>query len=327
MPKISVIIPVYKVEQYLDRCVESVLAQTFTDFELILVDDGSPDNCSKMCDDWAKKDKRVMVIHQQNGGLSAARNAGIDWAFQNSDSQWITFIDSDDWVHLEYLQCLYDAVIHNNVLVSVCGFKRTSGESPNFNNDELMPVVWIPEDFYAEQNTNAVIACGKLISKSLLEDIRFPVGKIHEDEFTTHKFLFQCERIAVINAPLYAYYTNPNGIMCSKRSLNRTDPFDAIEQQIAYFEANGFLKARIAARRSYIQSVLYRINSLKSSPYAEKRMLREMYKRKRTIVKKHASHLNPNDPKDEFVLMKLYPVRTKFYIYFRAVLRKLRISK
>ena len=105
---ISVIVPVYKVEKYLSRCIDSILAQTYTDFELILVDDGSPDNCGKICDGYAEKDNRV-VIHQGNGGISAARNAGIDWAFENSDSEWIAFIDSDDWVHPLYLECLYNA--------------------------------------------------------------------------------------------------------------------------------------------------------------------------------------------------------------------------
>ena len=103
MPQISVIVPVYKVEAYLARCVDSVLAQTFSDFDLILVDDGSPDNSGAICDEYAEKDPRIVVIHQKNGGLSAARNAGIEWAFAHSNSQWLNFIDSDDWVHPEYL--------------------------------------------------------------------------------------------------------------------------------------------------------------------------------------------------------------------------------
>ena len=115
MPQISVIVPVYKVEPYLRRCVDSILAQTFTDFELILVDDGSPDNSGAICDEYAQKDARVHVIHQENGGLSAARNAGIDWVFAHSDSQWLTFVDSDDWVHPEYLERLYHAVLEHNV--------------------------------------------------------------------------------------------------------------------------------------------------------------------------------------------------------------------
>ena len=113
MPLISVIVPVYKVEEYLSRCVDSILSQTFEDFELILIDDGSPDNCGKICDEYTKKDNRVHVIHQENGGLSSARNAGIDWAFENSDSEWLTFIDSDDWVHIQYLDLLLSKFNHS----------------------------------------------------------------------------------------------------------------------------------------------------------------------------------------------------------------------
>ena len=109
MPQISVIVPIYKVEQYLERCVDSILNQTFTDFELVLVDDGSPDNCGAICDEYAKKNERIVVIHKENGGLSDARNAGIEWALNNSGSEWITFIDSDDWVHIDYLEYLYNS--------------------------------------------------------------------------------------------------------------------------------------------------------------------------------------------------------------------------
>ena len=128
MPKISVIVPVYNVEPYLHRCVDSILVQTHTDFELILVDDGSPDNCGVICDEYAQKDSRIHVIHQQNGGLSAARNAGIDWAFANSDSQWLSFIDSDDWVHPCFLEYLYRAVQETDAKVSACGIRKVEGE-------------------------------------------------------------------------------------------------------------------------------------------------------------------------------------------------------
>jgi glycosyltransferase involved in cell wall biosynthesis len=117
MSKISVIIPVYNTEKYLQECIDSVLSQTFTDFECILVDDGSPDNSGKICDEYAKKDKRIRVIHKENGGVSSARNAGLDIA----QGEWIIFVDSDDWVDEKYLEFLYDNAIKNNVDVSICG--------------------------------------------------------------------------------------------------------------------------------------------------------------------------------------------------------------
>lgn len=110
MAAISVIVPIYKVEAFLHRCVDSILAQTFADFDLVLVDDGSPDSCGDICEEYARKDGRIHVIHQKNGGLSAARNTGIDWAQANSGSQWLAFVDSDDWVHPDFLRRLYTMV-------------------------------------------------------------------------------------------------------------------------------------------------------------------------------------------------------------------------
>ena len=107
MPEISVIVPVYKVEQFIHRCVDSILLQSFYDFELILVDDGSPDQCGAICDAYAAADNRIHVIHQKNGGLSAARNTGIDYVMANSKSHWLTFVDSDDWLHPDFLKVLY----------------------------------------------------------------------------------------------------------------------------------------------------------------------------------------------------------------------------
>ena len=129
MPEISVIVPVYKVENFIHRCVDSILCQSFHDFELILVDDGSPDSCGEICEDYAAKDSRIHVIHQKNGGLSAARNTGIDWVLANSSSHWISFVDCDDWVHPDFLKGLYSSAEQTLCKISACGFYRTEGES------------------------------------------------------------------------------------------------------------------------------------------------------------------------------------------------------
>ena len=277
MPKISVIIPVYKVEKYIHRCVDSILGQTFRDFELILVDDGSPDNCGAICDEYATKDSRIVVIHQENGGLSAARNAGIDWAFSNSDSQWLTFIDSDDWVHPEYLERLLDVAVEHNVSVSICGFERTEGEEPEIDPETLVPVLWNPEDFFVECNVNATVAWGKLYRKECFGTIRYPVGKIHEDEFVTYRILFQYERIAFLEVPLYFYYRNENGIMGSKWSRKRLDYFDAAKEQMAYFAQNNFFAAEKKTKKVVLwrcEDYLKQIEN-KNDRYELKRKLRK----------------------------------------------------
>ena len=210
---VSIIVPVYKVESYLHRCVDSILAQTFSDFELILVDDGSPDSCGAICDEYARQDSRIHVIHQENGGLSAARNAGIDWAFANSDSQWLTFVDSDDWIHPQMLEAMWNAAQKDGTPVVVCG--------------------------YLQYTCNATLAWGKLYEKRCFETLRYPVGRIHEDEYLTYQILFRVPQISVIPAPLYAYYVNAEGITRSKWSPKRLDSWGAFEAQIRFFHETG----------------------------------------------------------------------------------------
>jgi len=264
MPQISVIVPVYKVEPYLHRCVDSILAQTFTDFELILVDDGSPDNCGAICDEYAVKDARVHVIHQENGGLSAARNAGINWAFANSDSQWLTFVDSDDWIHPRMLEQLYRAVQEHGVKVSVCGYCETEGDDP-WEEGELSSKLWPVEQYYVEHNVNATIAVCKLYHKSCFEQMRYPVGRIHEDEFVTYRVLFEYEQIAVIDSPMYAYFVNPQGITKSGWTPKRLDGLLAYQQQLYYFKRNGYVKAYCAQAVKYIRKLCLSIKAISNS--------------------------------------------------------------
>lgn len=250
MAMISVIVPVYKVERYIHRCVDSILDQTFSDFELILVDDGSPDNCGTICDAYAAKDSRIHVIHQENGGLSAARNAGIDWVLSNSDSQWITFIDSDDWVHPDMLSAVYDAAVENRVKVCICGHADTDGETPGGQQKPYEVKLYTPESFLTS------IACAKLYHKDCFESIRFPVGKIHEDEFTTYRILFQYDTIAFVNTPLYFYFHNMNGITRSQWSPKRLDAVEARRGQTDYFKKHGFKRAYSVTAIDYIGTIM-----------------------------------------------------------------------
>ena len=240
MPKISVIVPVYKVEPYLHRCVDSIVNQTFIDFELILVDDGSPDNCGKICDEYAEKDNRVIVIHKKNGGLSDARNAGIDWAFANSDSEWLTFIDSDDWVHKNYLELLYEAAIKNNVKISSCEHITTNSKFEDVEIQDYSIDIDHPENLLVKRFSfcqyNFSVAWARLYKKELFKNIRYPFGKLHEDEFVTHKLIYCCETIAVLKVPLYYYFQNNNGIMASPiNPIKMNDRFESVRIQIAFF--------------------------------------------------------------------------------------------
>lgn len=323
MPIISVIVPVYKVEPYLHRCVDSILGQSFTDFELILVDDGSPDGCPAICDEYAAKDNRIIVIHQENGGLSAARNAGIDWAFAYSDSQWLSFIDSDDWVHPEYLERLLDAAVGANVAISICGYIDTNGKDPQIAVADFIPKLWNTEDFFVTHTVNATVAWGKLYNKECFRDIRYPVGKIHEDEFTTYKVLFCYEQVAVIPAALYSYYINLDGIIHKPWSLEKMNVYTALEEQIAFFADRGYESAKRNVVRRYLKTISDKIAEFSQDAAHYKVLLPMLKEKRKKNFAKYAKQLDVNDNADAWVLTKVFPVRMQMYWYWRALVRKI----
>ena len=292
MSLISVIVPVYKVEKYIHRCVDSILRQTFTDFELILVDDGSPDNCGTICDEYSKKDNRVHVIHQENSGLSVARNSGIDWVFNNSDSQWISFIDSDDWVNEKYLEILLNAVVQTKARMSVCGYKKTVGEELEILQIDNVKL-YGPEEFYCNYSTNATatVSWGKLYHKDCFDTIRYPAGKIHEDEFVTYKIIFRNKDIAMVDIPLYAYYMRDSSITNSGWGPNKLVVFEAIEEQIHFFMKNGYDRAyarRIVAYVSTCVSHIKELEKIKKISYRNyEKMLRKKLKRAIYLYRKY----------------------------------------
>ena len=215
-PLISVIIPVYNVEKYLDRCIESVVNQTYRNLEIILVDDGSPDRCPQICDDWSTKDPRIRVIHKANGGLSSARNTGL----QNSNGEYLYFIDSDDWIELDMLQSLYDACSHNDVLLSVCGryvhFENNNSiqidKCPAAN--EIMPSKVFVSHMLIGDHCDSC-AWDKLFHKSLLVDIRFPEGRIYEDVAIMYKIALSTSCVATLSKQLYHYFRHSGSILMS----------------------------------------------------------------------------------------------------------------
>lgn len=285
MPKISVIVPVYKVEKYLSRCVDSILNQTFDDFELILVDDGSPDKSGDICEQYAKSDNRIVVIHRENGGLSVARNSGIEWALNNSDSEWITFIDSDDWIHSNYLKILLDYAKRFNTEVSICNFLRTSGYMADDVSEEKLNVHnYSSEDFFANHNLNAVVAWGKLYKKHFFEGIRYPEGRLHEDEFTTYKILFQCKDVCFVDEHLYYYFINTQGITSGmtggKWSPSRMDFIDAAKERLKYFEINKFNRVWEWQVNQFFGCVCSYVNFLNENKSAENQEYLKYLKKK-----------------------------------------------
>lgn len=235
---ISVIVPVYKVEKFLKRCVDSIVNQTYKNLEIILVDDGSPDNCPKMCDEFAKNDKRIRVIHKKNGGLSDARNAGIE----NCKGNYVFFIDSDDYLELNAIEILYNNLVETGSQISIGkyayvydddeGVKVSGNQTRVFTPNEIMLKYTDSECVYF------VIACSKLIKRETLGDIRFPVGKYHEDEFVTYKIICNAKRIVITEDTLYRYYQNSNSIMHNRKIKNDIDAIDAKIEKIEFCKNN-----------------------------------------------------------------------------------------
>ena len=213
--KISVIVPVYNVEMYLARCINSVLAQSYINIEVILVDDGSTDGSGYLCDLIAKDDKRINVIHKQNGGLSSARNAGIE----HCTGSYVTFIDSDDWVSPLYLEVLYNLLTLYNASFAVCSLLKTDGskQSLQVKADTSRAKCYSASqylDIYFRKNGNRTIhyACGKLYKRDLLENDQFPAGVLNEDVESMFKVLLKSKTIIETDEPLYYYYQNPQSI-------------------------------------------------------------------------------------------------------------------
>lgn len=228
MPLISVIVPIYKVEQYLNRCVDSILAQTFKDFELILVDDGSPDNCGTICDKYAEKDSRVHVIHKLNGGLSDARNAGLDIM----SGEYVMFVDSDDIIHPSTIEHLLKTLTEYDADICVGHIKRFTKdikEFPSLNgNVSVLSGREACFKLCTDENIYFTTACGKLFKSTFFTDILFPVGKIHEDEATIYKLLYAAKTVVKLDEEMYYYRINDNSIMHQKFSTKKYDIVDAL---------------------------------------------------------------------------------------------------
>lgn len=234
---ITVIVPIYNVEKYLKQCLDSIINQTYKNLEIILVDDGSPDNCGKICDNYAEKDNRIKVIHKENGGLSSARNAGLDIA----TGDYISFIDSDDYVAENFIETLYKLCIENNCDISECDFLKFENEvcTNKMNaNIEMYSNYEMQKRLYVfEFSVRGVIVWNKLYKKYLFENIRFPFGKINEDEFITYKVLYNCKsNIAVTNNQLYYYRYNTQSIMGRKFNEKRLDVLEAFEERKQFYK-------------------------------------------------------------------------------------------
>lgn len=230
-PIISIIVPVYKVEAYVEKCINSILNQTFNEFELILVDDGSPDSCPQICDEYAKKDHRIKVIHKQNGGLSDARNAGIEAA----KGKYLGFVDSDDYIAADMYDSLYSIITENDCDMAICGAVIvTEGDEAVYEDSD---------EVYVLDNTEALhqMICNrlftvntwnKLYKRELFQNIRFPKGLLYEDLATTYKLIAMSDRVVYSPMKKYAYLQRQGSIMNVTGYMVSTDKIRIIQSML-----------------------------------------------------------------------------------------------
>lgn len=299
MDRISVIVPIYKVEAYLDTCVRSITVQTYPHLEIILVDDGSPDRCGAMCDQWAAADPRIRVIHKPNGGLSDARNAGLAIA----TGKYVVFVDSDDRISPEYVELLYEAVRRTGAPMAACDLQA-------FYRDEeisdagsgavsLRTAAEALQELMAEVGVRAVV-WNKLYRADLLQGEQFPAGRHHEDEFFTYRLLHKAGQIAWVDRPLYFYRQRPGSIM-QGFSLKRLDALDAFLERQALLRVHYPELYRSDKGNFCVYCLMYYAAGI-GCGYQDLKMLRQEVLRRRKQVHFTAGEL------------RSYPMRIKLMI-------------
>ena len=249
---ISVIVPVYNVEKYLERCVKSIAAQTYKDLEILLIDDGSTDKSGKMCDDFQQTDSRIKAFHKQNGGLSDARNYGIE----HSAGEFISFVDSDDYIDEKMLETLHRLITENDADLAVCSAMDV------FEGKEVTQVKEIKEFNlnkvesykYMLRGDGIPSACNKLYKRQTVGDIRFPVGKLYEDGFFTPQILKKVEKTAVTSKPMYYYFRRADSITTKpfrKGDLDVIEAYDKCVKQVKELCPEALPYAEFRYRNAY----------------------------------------------------------------------------
>lgn len=284
-PLISVIVPIYNVEKYLARCVDSIVNQTYKNLEIILVDDGSPDLCPQMCDDYAEKDSRIKVVHKKNGGLSDARNAGM----AVSTGEYISFIDSDDYVSDDFFECLMNVMNKENSDIAECSVVKFY-EDNRFDefSDDLSVKTYDTQDAMSAliaENPFHQHVWNKLYKTELVKDIPYAVGKLNEDEFWTYQVFGRANKVSKLNKTMYYYFQRNSSIMGVGYNIRRLDALEGKANRQKYIE-NNFPELSTQAKIDLYGSCMFAYQSvLKFMSGADK-------KKALSIIKKYKNNCN-----------------------------------
>lgn len=320
MKEIAIIVPVYNVEKYLDKCIHSILYQTYNKFKLILIDDGSEDKSGIMCDLYAKKDSRIHVIHQKNEGVSVARNTGINYVLNNTNCDWVCFVDSDDTINENFLEILMNIAIEDKTDLVMCDYTTKIDEFTLGYND-IKSQTMKPEDVYVSfpKITNNIWA--KLYKINLFKNHRFPVGKIMEDAHTFYKVLFDATKVSVINIPLYFYTINPNGIYNSKWKPERMESIIATQNQVKFMKDNNYKKALNTASYVYMLTIFKELKYLKETNPEMKEYKKLLRKKLKKAIREYRKITGKSLKQENWYYDYAYPFLSMIYWGIKSKLK------
>ena len=305
---VSIIVPVYNVAQYLDRCLTSLANQTYQNIEIILVDDGSTDNSGTLCDVWQTRDDRIKVYHKSNGGLSDARNYGM----QRATGDYICFVDSDDWIDLKYIEVMLGALVDTGSDIAQCDYLCTDGIEPVPDNRQTVcgSNVFEGKECFRRflSNDFSVIVCDKLYRTSILKDQPFLKGVYHEDESWTYKIFSKVQKACRLNYIGYYYYQRHGSIIHTKPSVKRiTDAFVAGKDRIDFIELHYPEYASIGYSKM-MYTCMYLFNEIKRSDIPQKHTLQEdLISYFRIILKKYLKRRQYQKEMWRFLFFRLFP--------------------
>ena len=308
---ISIIVPVYNVEEYLDKCILSLCNQTYPEIEIILVDDGSNDQSGAICDAWAKRDDRIRVFHKQNEGVSASRNVGID----NAKGELICFVDSDDYISNQFLALMVRHCQTDCCKMVMCRFQRVDDSYQIEENQEF--VVQPRErsahdvllDIYSIENEQTIVTVNKLYRRELFEGVRFPVGEIHEDEAVIPLLIHKAGSVVVLDCALYYYLTRKGSITHSSWSNQRLDYLKVLIERIAFAEANFYEEFADKTRIEYCLAVSFAIKKLRQLDASGNKELIQTLKQNYKMQARRCEFIHT-----EYACLRKFAIRTSRFI-------------
>ena len=320
MPTVSIIVPVYNVEKYLRECLDSILNQTFKDYELILIDDGSKDKSGEICDEYAKRHNSITVVHQKNQGQAAARNSGV----KISKADWIVFVDSDDVIHPDLLQFLYKAATESNSGMAVT--ERVKAETipkdffqqHTFKCSVKKTTLKKLEKYYDNKHFYYWAPFPSIIKKSVAQSVPFPEGRIYEDNAVGCQLLYYANSLAVVPYCMYFYRENPSGTMNQPLNEKKLDYLWALEEQIKFYEELHYVKMCKKITNELIGSTLFYYNRCKTE--RNDKLLEIVIKDLKRFLKQYRRFIEDKDKAierktDRILKPRIYRVKKTLKIY------------